>query len=127
MFAMWCWLQPLGQPDILMWIRLVSGSVISIASTRSRTAWLSPIELVMPSLHESVPGQLTTSLISSAPGVAEAELAERAPDVVDALVAHPAQHQVLVHGGAGVAARVVAHDLGEAAELLGREVAADRP
>ena len=30
-------------------------------------AWLRPIELVMPSLHESVPGQLTTSLISSAP------------------------------------------------------------
>ena len=40
---------------------------MSIASTRSRTAWFSPIELVMPSLQESVPGQLTTSLISSAP------------------------------------------------------------
>jgi hypothetical protein len=35
---------------------------------------LRPIELVIPSLHESVPGQLTTSVISRA-GVAEAELA----------------------------------------------------
>ena len=67
MFAMWCWLQPFGQPDILMWTCRVSGSLISIASMRSRTAWLSPIELVMPSLQESVPGQLTTSLICSAP------------------------------------------------------------
>ncbi len=67
MFAMWCWLQPFGQPDILMWMRLVSGSSIPIASTRSITAWLRPIELVMPSLQESVPGQLTTSSISSAP------------------------------------------------------------
>ena len=67
MLAMWCWLQPFGQPDILMWTRRVSGSSISIDSIRSRTAWLSPIELVMPSLQESVPGQLTTSLTSSAP------------------------------------------------------------
>ena len=67
MFAMWCWLQPFGQPDILMWIRLVSGSSMPIDSMRSRTAWFSPIELVMPSLQESVPGQLTTSLISSTP------------------------------------------------------------
>ena len=67
MLAMWCWLQPFGQPDILMCTRLVSGSSISIDSMRSRTAWLRPIELVMPSLQESVPGQLTTSLISSAP------------------------------------------------------------
>ena len=67
MFAMWCWLQPFGQPDILMWIRRVSGSSIPIDSMRSRTAWFSPIELVMPSLQESVPGQLTTSLISSTP------------------------------------------------------------
>jgi hypothetical protein len=35
MFAMWCWAQPFGQPDILMWIRLVSGSSISIASSRA--------------------------------------------------------------------------------------------
>ena len=44
MFAMWCWLQPFGQPDILMWTRLVSGSVISIDSTRSWIARLRPIE-----------------------------------------------------------------------------------
>ena len=67
MFAMWCWLHPFGQPDILMWIRRVSGSVMSISVTRSRTALLRPMELVIPSLQESVPGQLTTSLISSAP------------------------------------------------------------
>ncbi len=67
MLAMWCWLQPFGQPLILMWIRLVSGSSIRISSRRSWRAWLSPIELVMPSLQESVPGQDTTSVISSAP------------------------------------------------------------
>ena len=67
MLAMWCWLQPFGQPDILMWTRLVSGSVISIDSIRSWTARLSPIELVIPSLQLSVPGQETTSVISSAP------------------------------------------------------------
>src|SRR5829696_750055 len=64
-----------------------------IASTRSRTAWLRPMELV--------------------------------PHLVHRLVANPAQHQVLVHGGAAVAARVVAHDAGEPAELLRRQVAAD--
>src|ERR671914_212551 len=101
MFAMWCWLQPFGQPDILMCTLRVSGSVMFIDSMRSRTAWFSPIELVMPSLQEC------------------------APDLVDRLVAHPAQHQVLMHRRAGVTARVPAHDLGEAAELLGREVAAD--
>ena len=67
MLPMWCWLQPLGQPDILMWIRRVSGSVMFIASIRSCTARLSPIELTMPSLQESVPGQETTSLTRSAP------------------------------------------------------------
>ena len=67
MLPMWCWLQPFGQPDILMWMPRVSGSVIRICSMRSVTARLSPIELVMPSLQESVPGQETTSLIWSAP------------------------------------------------------------
>src|SRR6201999_2186 len=57
-------------------------------------------------------------------GVAEAELAELLPDVVDRLVADPAQHQVLLHGRAGVAAAVVAHDLAEPAELLRGQVAA---
>ena len=79
----------------------------------------------MPSLQESVPGHETTSLTWSAPGVPEAELGQAAPDVVQRLVAHPAQHEVLVHGGARVAAAEVAHDRGQAAELLGREVAAD--
>src|SRR5215210_6191200 len=105
MFAMWCWLHPFGQPDILMWIRLVSGSSMPIDSTRSRTAWFRPIELVMPSLHEAEPGQ-------------------RAPHLVGGLVPHPAEHQVLVHRRARVAARVPAHDVREAAELLRREVAA---
>ena len=80
-----------------MWMRLVSGSVICIDSRRSWTAWLSPIELVMPSLQLSVPGQLTTSVISRGAGVAQAELAEPLPDVVDRLVAHPAQDEVLLH------------------------------
>ena len=46
----------------------VSGSEISIASMRSWTASLSPIELVIPSLQESVPGHETTSVISRGPG-----------------------------------------------------------
>ena len=57
-------------------------------------------------------------------GFAEPELRERAPHVIDALLAHPAQHEVLLHRRARVAAGVVAHDLRQAAELLGREVAA---
>src|SRR4051794_19473260 len=57
-------------------------------------------------------------------GLAEAERVEALPHVVDRLVADPAQHEVLVHGGAGVAAAEVAHDLREPAELLRREVAA---
>ena len=40
---------------------------MSIASIRSWTAWLRPIELVIPSLQESVPGQETTSLTSRGP------------------------------------------------------------
>jgi hypothetical protein len=50
-----------------MWICRVSGSVISIEETRSSIARLSPIELVMPSLQLSVPGQETVSVISIAP------------------------------------------------------------
>ena len=83
MLAMWCWLQPFGQPLILMWIRLVSASEISISSTRSLIARLRPIELVIPSLQLSVPGQLTTSVISRGAGLAEAELGEPLPDVVE--------------------------------------------
>ena len=67
MLPMWCWLQPFGQPDILMWIRRVSGSVIPIDSIFSWTARFRPIEDVMPSLQESVPGHETTSLTSSEP------------------------------------------------------------
>ena len=67
MLAMWCCEQPLGQPDILMWMRLVSSSVRSMPSTRSETARLRPIDEVMPSLHESVPGQETTSTTSLTP------------------------------------------------------------
>src|SRR3954451_5221714 len=58
-------------------------------------------------------------------GVAEVELLEALPDVVERLVAHPAQHEVLVHRRARPAAAELAHDLGEAAELLGRQVAAE--
>ena len=64
---MWCWLQPFGQPLFLMWILRVSGSWMSISRSLSLIALLSPIDEVMPSLHESVPGQLTLSMISSAP------------------------------------------------------------
>ena len=78
----------------------------------------------MPSLHESVPGHETTSPTWSAPGVAQAQLAQRLPDLVDGLVAHPAQQQVLVDGGAHPAARVAARDVGQRAQLLGAQVAA---
>ena len=61
----------------------------------------------MPSLHESVPGHETTSVILSGAGVGEAERVERLPDLVDRLVAHPAQQEVLVHGRAHEAAAVV--------------------
>ena len=54
----------------------------------------------------------------------EAELDQLGPDVVHRLVADPAQDEVLLHGRAGVAAAVVAHDLTEATELLRGQVAA---
>src|SRR3954454_21153487 len=57
--------------------------------------------------------------------VAEVELLQPRPDVVERLVADPAQHEVLLDARAAVAAGVVAHELRDAAELLGREVAAD--
>ena len=41
---------------------------MSMLWRRSRSAWLRPIELVMPSLQESVPGQETTSATSRGPG-----------------------------------------------------------
>src|SRR4051812_17639287 len=59
--------------------------------------------------------------------VAQVQLLEPGPDVVQRLVADPAQHEVLLDAGAGVAAGEVAHELRDAAELLGRQVAADDP
>ena len=56
--------------------------------------------------------------------VAETERRQSPPDVIHGLVANPAQDQVLLHGRACVAARVLAHDLTDAAELLGIEIAA---
>ena len=83
-----------------MWMRLVSGSSMFIDSSRSMSALFRPIELVMPSLHESVPGQETVSTISAAPREPEVELLQLLPDLVDRLVADPAQHQVLLDGHA---------------------------
>ena len=57
-------------------------------------------------------------------GVAEVERRQRAPHLIDRLVAHPAQHEVLMDRGPGRAAGVVTHDLAQAAQLLGAEVAA---
>ena len=64
---MWCWLQPLGQPDILMWSfsRQRVGDVHRLEALLDRL--LRPMEAVIPSLQESVPGQETTSVISSWP------------------------------------------------------------
>ena len=67
MLAMWCWPQPLGQPLIFTWILRVSGSSRPISSSRVCTARFRPMELVIPILQLSVPGQLTTSVISCAP------------------------------------------------------------
>src|SRR4029078_6318210 len=51
-------------------------------------------------------------------GLAEAELGQPLPDVVEGAVGPPAQDEVLLHGAAGAAARVLAHDLPEPAELV---------
>ena len=111
MFAMWCWLQPFGQPDILMWTRLVSGSV---DLHRLDPLLDRPVEAHRGGDPELAAvgagaGDDVGDLVGA--GVAEAELAEPLPDVVDRLVADPAQDEVLVHGRAGVAAGVLAHDL----------------
>ena len=50
-------------------------------------------------------------MTSSAPASPRPSSPSALPDVVDRLLAHPAQDEVLVDGGAGVAAAVVAHDL----------------
>ncbi len=76
----------------------------------------------MPSLHESVPGQLTVSVISSAPASPRPELVQPVPHLVHRLVADPPEHEVLVHRGAGGSAGVLAHDLSDPAELLRRQV-----
>ena len=79
-----------------MWILRVSGSVIAIASSRSLIARFSPIELVMPSLQLSVPGQVTTSVISSAPASARPSAPNRSQTSYKRLVADPEpQDQVL--------------------------------
>ena len=57
-------------------------------------------------------------------GAAEAELDQALPDVVHGLVADPAQDEVLLHGGPGVAAGELAHDRREPAQLLRGEIAA---
>ena len=75
---MWCWLQPFGQPDILMWIRLRQRVVDVHRLDALLDRRLRPIELVMPSLQESVPGQRDDVGDLVGAGVAEAELAERA-------------------------------------------------
>src|SRR6516225_6518227 len=51
------------------------------------------------------------------PSLAETELRQREPEVVDALLAHPPQHEVLLHSAARVAAGVGAHELRQTAEL----------
>jgi hypothetical protein len=58
------------------------------------------------------------------PGAGELELLQPGPYVVDRLVADPAQDEVLLDAGAGVAPGEVAHDLGQAAKLVRAEVAA---
>ena len=79
----------------------------------------------MPSLQESVPGQRDDVVDLVGAGVAQVQLRQGLPDLVEALVAHPAQQQVLLDRRARVAAGVAAHHVGQPAELLGREVAAD--
>ena len=78
MLPRWCWPQLLGQPLILMCSFAASGSATAISVTRSWMARFSPIELVMPSLQLSVPGQLTTSRTVSAPASARSSAASRA-------------------------------------------------
>ena len=70
MLAMWCCPQEFGQPLALMCIALTSSSDVSIESRASPRALFKPIDDVMPSLHESVPGHVTMSRIVSRPGSA---------------------------------------------------------
>src|SRR5216117_231117 len=68
MLAMWCWAQPLGQPLILTWMRFVSGSVIFIASRRSWTASVGPVQLGITSssgLNEAVQERLEAMKITA--------------------------------------------------------------
>ena len=77
----------------------------------------------MPSLQLSVPGQETTSSILLGVGRAHAEFVQLFPDGVNGVVGDPAEDDVLLRRGAGAFAPVLAEDVGEAAELLGGEVA----
>ena len=56
--------------------------------------------------------------------VAQTQLTQRPPHLIHRAGAHPAQDQVLMHGGPRVAAGVAADDLPETAQLVGGQVAA---
>ena len=71
MLAMWCCPHEFGHPLALMCIALTNSSEVLIESRASPRALFKPIDDVIPSLHESVPGQVTMSRIVSLPGAAK--------------------------------------------------------
>ena len=77
----------------------------------------------MPSLQVSVPGQATMSTMWLAPGSGKAHGLEIAIEIADVGLADPAEHEVLLDGGANRAVGVPPDDVGQRAHLVGGDVA----
>ena len=89
MFAMWCCPHEFGHPLALMCMALTSSSDVSMLSSASPNAWFSPMEDVMPSLQESVPGHVTMSRMVSRPGATKSSsLRARYRSYSDSVLTH---------------------------------------
>ena len=121
---MWCWPQPLGQPLILTLTFWTSGSCVVELDHLLAHA--------VAGLVRGRDRELAAVGAGAGDDVGHAgrrrRRRSRSPSssrwsIVQRLGAHPAQDQVLVLVGAGVAAGVLAHDAGQLAELAGADVA----
>ena len=108
-----------------MWIARVSGSVICHRFDALFDRLVQAHRARDPELARIRPRARDHVVDLARARAAQPQLRQRAPDVVDALLADPAQHEVLLHRRPRVAAGVGAHDLRQAPELLGRQIAAD--
>ena len=82
-----------------------------------------PREEAMPSLQVSVPGQAATSTMVPAPGVGQARCLQLGVERGQIRLAHPAEHEILLDGGADGLLDVLAREVGQRAQLVGGDIA----